>query len=123
LKIQVCEGQNRPNGKFIYEERSYSVHLSNSICVVSSEPVGRMAVYGAVGSSVNYLLQSLRVLVWGQHGRRAASCRSLRTQVMPNPSVNLTRNSVPHLPGSARYAHNALPGKRVTLPRAGYLKR
>jgi hypothetical protein len=42
---------------------------------------------------------------------------------MPNPSVNLTRNSVPHLPGMARYAHNALPGKRVTLPRAGYLKR
>jgi hypothetical protein len=41
----------------------------------------------------------------------------------PNHSVNLTRNSVPHLPGSARYAHNALPGKRVTLPRAGYLKR
>jgi hypothetical protein len=44
-------------------------------------------------------------------------------QRMPNPSVNLTRNSVPHLPGMARYAHNALPGKRVTLPRAGYLKR
>jgi hypothetical protein len=43
--------------------------------------------------------------------------------VRPNHSVNLTRNSVPHLPGSARYAHNALPGKRVTLPRAGYLKR
>jgi hypothetical protein len=41
----------------------------------------------------------------------------------PNPSVNLTRNIVPHLPGSARYAHNALPGKRVTLPHAGYLKR
>jgi hypothetical protein len=46
-----------------------------------------------------------------------------RGALMPNPSVNLTRNSVPHLPGSARYAHNALPGKRVTLPRAGYLKR
>jgi hypothetical protein len=44
-------------------------------------------------------------------------------QKTPNHSVNLTRNSVPHLPGSARYAHNALPGKRVTLPRAGYLKR
>jgi hypothetical protein len=42
---------------------------------------------------------------------------------LPNPSVNLTRNSVSHLPGMARYAHNALPGKRVTLPRAGYLKR
>jgi hypothetical protein len=41
----------------------------------------------------------------------------------PNPSVNLTRNSVSHLPGMARYAHNALPGKRVTLPHAGYLKR
>jgi hypothetical protein len=41
----------------------------------------------------------------------------------PNHSVNLTRNSVPHLPGMARYAHNALPGKRVTLPLAGYLKR
>jgi hypothetical protein len=47
----------------------------------------------------------------------------LSVPVMPNHSVNLTRNSVPHLPGSARYAHNALPGKRVTLPRAGYLKR
>jgi hypothetical protein len=44
-------------------------------------------------------------------------------QTEPNHSVNLTRNSVPHLPGMARYAHNALPGKRVTLPRAGYLKR
>jgi hypothetical protein len=42
---------------------------------------------------------------------------------MPNPSVNLTRNSVPHLPGMARYAHNALPGKRVTLLHACYLKR
>jgi hypothetical protein len=42
---------------------------------------------------------------------------------LPNPSVNLTCNSVPHLPGMARYAHNALPGKRVTLPRAGHLKR
>jgi hypothetical protein len=42
---------------------------------------------------------------------------------MPNHSVNLTRNSVPRLPGMARYAHTALPGKRVTLPRAGYLKR
>jgi hypothetical protein len=47
------------------------------------------------------------------------ACGAMR----PNPSVNLTRNSVPHLPGMARYAHNALPGKRVTLPRAGYLKR
>jgi hypothetical protein len=43
--------------------------------------------------------------------------------MQPNPSVNLTRNSVPHLPGMARYAHNALPGKRGPLPRAGYLKR
>jgi hypothetical protein len=42
---------------------------------------------------------------------------------MPNPSVNLTRNSVPRLPGMARYAHNALPGKRGPLPHAGYLKR
>jgi hypothetical protein len=60
-----------------------------------------------------------------------AGCGSIQNMVaalvhvagMPNHSVNLTRNSVPHLPGSARYAHNALPGKRVTLPRAGYLKR
>jgi hypothetical protein len=41
----------------------------------------------------------------------------------PNPSVNLTRNSVPHWRGEARYAHNAPPRQRVTLPRAGYLKR
>jgi hypothetical protein len=46
-----------------------------------------------------------------------------KNTVTPNHSVNLTRNSVPHLPGMARYAHNALPGKRGPLPRAGYLKR
>jgi hypothetical protein len=47
----------------------------------------------------------------------------IRVARLPNPSVNLTRNSAPHLPGMARYAHNALPGKRGPLPRAGYLKR
>jgi hypothetical protein len=52
-----------------------------------------------------------------------ATQASQQTRAGPNHSVNLTRNSVPHLPGMARYAHNALPGKRVTLPRAGYLKR
>jgi hypothetical protein len=41
----------------------------------------------------------------------------------PNPSVNLTRNGVPRWPGIARYAHIAMPGQRVTLPHAGYLKR
>jgi hypothetical protein len=68
---------------------------------------------------------------WLPAFRRKASCGSIQNVVatvspfarLPNPSVNLTRNSVPHLPGMARYAHNALPGKRVTLPRAGYLKR
>jgi hypothetical protein len=42
---------------------------------------------------------------------------------MSNPSVNLPRKSAPYFPCSARYAYVALPGKRVTLPRAGYLKR
>jgi hypothetical protein len=41
----------------------------------------------------------------------------------PNHSVNLTRNSVPHWPGIARYAHNAMPVQCVTLSHAGYLKR
>jgi hypothetical protein len=41
----------------------------------------------------------------------------------PNPSVNLTRNSVPRWPSEARYAHNAPLVQQVTLPRAGYLKR
>jgi hypothetical protein len=44
-------------------------------------------------------------------------------QRMPNPSVNLTRNSVPRWPSEARYAHNAPLVQRLTLPRAGYLKR
>jgi hypothetical protein len=44
-------------------------------------------------------------------------------EVLPNHSVNLTRNSAPHLPGVARYAHTDLQVKRVTLPRAGYLER
>jgi hypothetical protein len=72
-----------------------------------------------------------RYTCWLLLFRCKASCGSIQNVVstrslvarMPNPSVNLTRNSVPHLPGTARYAHNALPGKRVTLPRAGYLKR
>jgi hypothetical protein len=41
----------------------------------------------------------------------------------PNPSVNRTRNSVPRWPGKARCAHSALPGQRVPLLHAGYLKR
>ena len=41
----------------------------------------------------------------------------------PNPSVNLTRNSAPHWPGMARYAHNALPRQFVMLSHSGYLKR
>jgi hypothetical protein len=46
-----------------------------------------------------------------------------RISRMPNTSVNLTRNSVPHWPGKASCAHSALPGQRGTLSRAGYLKR
>jgi hypothetical protein len=42
---------------------------------------------------------------------------------MPNPSVNLTRNSAPHWPSEARYAHNAPLVQCVTLSHAGYLKR
>jgi hypothetical protein len=62
---------------------------------------------------------------------RKASCGSIQNVVstispfarMPNPSVNLTRNSVPRWPSEARYAHNAPLVQQVTLPRAGYLKR
>jgi hypothetical protein len=43
--------------------------------------------------------------------------------MLPNYSVNLTRNSVPHWPGIARYAHNAMPVQCVTLSHSGYLKR
>jgi hypothetical protein len=46
-----------------------------------------------------------------------------RVSRKPNPSVNLTRNSVPRWPSEARYAHNAPLVQQVTLPRAGYLKR
>jgi hypothetical protein len=46
-----------------------------------------------------------------------------RVARMPNPSVNLTRNSVPRWPNEARYAHNAPLVHRVTLSHAGYLKR
>jgi hypothetical protein len=42
---------------------------------------------------------------------------------LPNPSVNLTRNSVPRWPSEARYAHNAPLVQQVTLSHAGYLKR
>jgi hypothetical protein len=42
---------------------------------------------------------------------------------LPNPSVNLTRNSTPRWPSEARYAHNAPLVQRVALSHAGYLKR
>jgi hypothetical protein len=44
-------------------------------------------------------------------------------QVLPNHSVNLTRNSVPRWPSEARYAHNAPLVQQVTLSHSGYLKR
>jgi hypothetical protein len=61
----------------------------------------------------------------------AASCGSIQTMVaalarfarLPNPSLNLTRNSAPRWPSEARYAHNAPLVQRVALPHAGYLKR
>jgi hypothetical protein len=60
-----------------------------------------------------------------------ASCGSIQNMVaalvrlarLPNPSVNLTRNSVPRWPSEARYAHNAPLVQQVTLSHAGYLKR
>jgi hypothetical protein len=63
--------------------------------------------------------------------RRMAGCSSIqraaaalvRLARLPNPSVNLTRNSVPRWPSEARYANNAPLVQQVTLPRAGYLKR
>jgi hypothetical protein len=47
----------------------------------------------------------------------------LRLARLPNPSVNLTRNSAPRWPSEARHAHNAPLVHRVTLSHAGYLKR
>jgi hypothetical protein len=75
--------------------------------------------------------EGCRRTFWVLPFRRKAICSNVQNVVstrspfarMPNPSVNLTRNSVPHLPGMARYAHNAPPGKRVTLLLAGYLQR
>jgi hypothetical protein len=77
---------------------------------------------GRVQYTCTYWLVPFRRKVGCGNIQNVVTTRSLFAR-MPNPSVNLTRNSVPHLPGSARYAHNALPGKRVTLPLAGYLKR
>jgi hypothetical protein len=70
-------------------------------------------------------------IFWLLPFRHKASCGSIQNVVvtvspfarMPNPSVNLTRNSVPRWPSEARYAHNAPLVQQVTLPRAGYLKR
>jgi hypothetical protein len=63
--------------------------------------------------------------------RHGSSCGSIQDMVatlsliagMPNPSVNLTRNSAPRWPSEARYAHNAPLVHRVTLSHSGYLKR
>jgi hypothetical protein len=63
--------------------------------------------------------------------RGSPSCGSIQVMVaalahssrMPNPSVNLTRNSAPHWPGKAHCVHSALPGQCGTLSHAGYLKR
>jgi hypothetical protein len=73
-------------------------------------------------------VQCSELLCWSQknHGILGLSKRGIGMQPVarePNHSVNLTRNSVPHWPGDARYAHNAPPVQRVTLSHAGYLKR
>jgi hypothetical protein len=68
---------------------------------------------------------------WVPLFRHKAGCGSIqnvvaalvRLALMPNPSVNLTRNSAPRWPSEARYAHNAPLVHRVTLSHAGYLKR
>jgi hypothetical protein len=60
------------------------------------------------------------------HGMLQPSVRGIGMQPVarrPNHSVNLTRNSGPHWPSDARYAHNASLVQRGPLPRAGYLKR
>jgi hypothetical protein len=60
------------------------------------------------------------------HGILQPSVRGIGMQPVarrPNHSVNLTRNSGPHWPSDARYAHNASLVQRGPLPRAGYLKR
>jgi hypothetical protein len=64
------------------------------------------------------------VLCWSQqsHGILWPSGSGVVLQPVagePNPSLNLTRNSVPHWPGDARYAHDASPGQRVTLSLSG----
>jgi hypothetical protein len=60
------------------------------------------------------------------HGILGPSVKGIGMQPVasePNHSVNLTRNSVPHWRGEARYAHSAPPRQRVTLSHSGYLKR
>jgi hypothetical protein len=66
-----------------------------------------------------------RIKFMASFGHQPTGSGSAMSQVSsePNHSVKLTRNSVPHWPGEARYAHNASPVQRVTLSHAPYLKR
>jgi hypothetical protein len=108
------------------QRESWGARKVSQLNLPPSEQVSRRRRVEAAGRSSRP--QCSEVLCWSQqsHGILGPSATGIfvpRVAREPNHSVNLTRNSVPHLPGMARYAHNALPGKRVTLPLAGYLKR
>jgi hypothetical protein len=127
-KVVRAGGRSRlVNRSFAYESVNSNHKIQRCAQGASEHPPGRLGpiMVRQEGLAQSHCRRSLPLF------RRQAGCGSIQDMVaalvrvarLPNPSVNLTRNSVPHLPGMARYAHNALPGKRVTLPRAGYLKR
>jgi hypothetical protein len=127
-KVARARGNSRLAGRSFFNESGNSNHRIQRVAQASPEQSQARLGPSMVRQAGQE--ESARTF-WLLPFRHKASCGSIQNVVstvspfarMPNPSVNLTRNSVPHLPGMARYAHNALPGKRVTLPLAGYLKR
>jgi hypothetical protein len=127
-KVARAIGNSRLAGRSFATESGNSNHRIQRVARASSEQSQARLGPSMVRQAGQ---EECTRIFWLLPFRHKASCGSIQNVVssvspfarMPNPSVNLTRNSGPHLPGSARYAHNALPGKRGPLPRAGYLKR
>jgi hypothetical protein len=126
---QVRGGQEFKPARFAgtrSRRETWAAQKVNQLNLPPSEQLSRRPWLRAEGRRSSP--QCSEVLCWSQqsHGILEPSVKGIVMQPVagePNHSVNLTRNSVPHLPGMARYAHNAPLVQQVTLPRAGYLKR
>jgi hypothetical protein len=108
-KVARAEGNRRlVNRSFASESLNSNHKIQRGAQGAPEQPPGRLgpSMVRRAGQTQNHYCRWLPLF------RRHAGSGSIQNMVaalvhlarLPNPSVNLTRNSVPHLPGMARHA-------------------